>query len=254
MTLICMIIGGVLVGMSAFLLTGRGGFLIAGFNTMPKEQKAKWNEKALCRFIGMIMLPIGIMVALIGIEAIMDWFIYVFMGVTIVLVFFAIIYANGGKRFRNPDADETAAADTRVSSKVSIIAGIIITVSVVIAVVIMFTYGAREPDVTVNPDSISISGMYGTTVSFGDIREVHLYEQSMKSIGIGSRRSGLTVGDIYKGLFSKTGYGDGLLFVRGNSSPVIRIERSDSERDIFISFNNGDKTRELYEKIVQIYS
>ena len=38
--------------LSAILLSGRGSFLIAGYNTSSKEEKAKYNEKKLCRIVG----------------------------------------------------------------------------------------------------------------------------------------------------------------------------------------------------------
>ncbi|MGZ9848294.1 DUF3784 domain-containing protein [Macrococcus psychrotolerans] len=39
-----------------YMLTGRGGFLIAGYNMLPKEQKQKYDEKRLCRFTGAVFI------------------------------------------------------------------------------------------------------------------------------------------------------------------------------------------------------
>ena len=43
---------------------GKAGFLLAGYNTMSREEKAKWDEKRLLRFSGkciivLSILPIG---------------------------------------------------------------------------------------------------------------------------------------------------------------------------------------------------
>ena len=38
--------------LSIILLMGKGSFLIAGYNTKSKEQKAKYNAKKLCRVVG----------------------------------------------------------------------------------------------------------------------------------------------------------------------------------------------------------
>jgi len=38
--------------LSVILLSGRGSFLIAGYNTSSKEEKAQYNEKRLCRVVG----------------------------------------------------------------------------------------------------------------------------------------------------------------------------------------------------------
>lgn len=37
---------------SIMLLCGKGSFLIAGYNTLPKEKKKTYNEKKLCRVVG----------------------------------------------------------------------------------------------------------------------------------------------------------------------------------------------------------
>ena len=38
--------------LSIILLSGRGGILVAGYNTASKKEKAKYNEKRLCRTVG----------------------------------------------------------------------------------------------------------------------------------------------------------------------------------------------------------
>ena len=38
--------------LSLVLLSGRGAWLIAGYNTMSPEEKARYDEKALCRSTG----------------------------------------------------------------------------------------------------------------------------------------------------------------------------------------------------------
>ena len=40
---------------SIILLSGKGAFLIAGYNTSSKEKKAQYDEKKLCRMMGCSM-------------------------------------------------------------------------------------------------------------------------------------------------------------------------------------------------------
>ncbi|WP_099466520.1 DUF3784 domain-containing protein [Konateibacter massiliensis] len=47
-----------------YLLTGRGGWLIAGYNTASKEEKEKYDEKKLCRSMGVLMLVIAVIICL----------------------------------------------------------------------------------------------------------------------------------------------------------------------------------------------
>ena len=56
----------VFLGMIALFLVlglifsrGKGAFLIAGYNTASKAEKAKYDEKALCRFMGKIMFAMA---------------------------------------------------------------------------------------------------------------------------------------------------------------------------------------------------
>ncbi len=42
--------------LSLVLLSGRGAWLIAGYNTMSPEEKARYDEKALCRSTGWMLL------------------------------------------------------------------------------------------------------------------------------------------------------------------------------------------------------
>lgn len=47
---------GVIFLLSLVLLSGRGAWLIAGYNTMSREEKARYDEKALCRRVGLMLL------------------------------------------------------------------------------------------------------------------------------------------------------------------------------------------------------
>ena len=97
------IMGILIVISSIFLLSGRGSFLIAGFNTMSKDEKEKYNKKALCKFVGKLLLPIGILLPCLAIGGILgiSWFPAVYIVVVLGIVIFAVIYANTGNRFRN---------------------------------------------------------------------------------------------------------------------------------------------------------
>jgi len=94
-------VGGVMVILSAILLTGRGEFLLAGYNTMPKNQKAQYDTPALCKFMGKIILLLAVLVILAGIEALYaPWFWVVWSIAFVGILVFAIIYANTGNRFK----------------------------------------------------------------------------------------------------------------------------------------------------------
>ena len=72
--LLTILIGG---GISLVLLMGKGGFLIAGYNTASEKERRKYNEKKLCRTVGAYMALITVLVLgaeLLG-ENIPDWYL-----------------------------------------------------------------------------------------------------------------------------------------------------------------------------------
>ena len=100
--IICGAIGGVMFIMSLILLTGRGSFLVAGYNTMSKSEKERYDAVALSKFVGKILLPMAILTTLVGIESLVElWWFWVIWGISFVgLLVFAIVYANMGNRFK----------------------------------------------------------------------------------------------------------------------------------------------------------
>ena len=52
--------------LSVVLLSGHGAFLIAGYNTLSKEEKSKYDEKKLCRVFGVGMSVITICIAVMA--------------------------------------------------------------------------------------------------------------------------------------------------------------------------------------------
>ena len=54
--------------LSVVFLLGKGAFLIAGYNTASKKEKARYNEKRLCRVMGAGM---GILTVLVGLCALL---------------------------------------------------------------------------------------------------------------------------------------------------------------------------------------
>ena len=58
------ILVGILLVISIYLFSGKGGWLIAGYNTLSEEKKEKYNEKKLCRATGVFMLTVTIGITL----------------------------------------------------------------------------------------------------------------------------------------------------------------------------------------------
>ncbi len=84
------------------MMTGRGSFLIAGFNTMPAEEKEKYNEITLCKFMGKMMfaLAFSMLLWLFSVAYDIQWLLYMGLILFLFIVAFIVIFMNTGKRFK----------------------------------------------------------------------------------------------------------------------------------------------------------
>lgn len=83
---------------------GKGAFLIAGYNTASKAEKAKYDEKALCRCMGKLMFALAGTWVPIALSALLDrmWLLWLGLGLFLVVCLGGVIYMNTGNRFRRP--------------------------------------------------------------------------------------------------------------------------------------------------------
>lgn len=100
-------VSAIFIFLGIMLSMGKWSFLIAGFNTLTKEEKERYDVKSLCKFMGKIMFLIAFSVALpsIGEKYNIEGMIYLTPMCIIGIVIFAVIYANTGNRFENKVED-----------------------------------------------------------------------------------------------------------------------------------------------------
>ena len=81
---------------SIMLISGHGGFLIAGYNTASKEEKAKYDEKKLYRVKGIGVLAITVFAFLIVLfqNVLPSFFVYIAVEIVLVDVFITNILKN----------------------------------------------------------------------------------------------------------------------------------------------------------------
>lgn len=82
--------------LSIVLISGHGSWLISGYNTASKEEKAKYNEKKLCRTMGIGMSVIAVLILIMGLfeNFLSAFFIYIAVGIIVVDVVVIIILGN----------------------------------------------------------------------------------------------------------------------------------------------------------------
>lgn len=95
-------LGLLLVVVSCILLSGRGASLLAGYLTASREARKRIDAKALCRFMGKTLLPIGIATPAVALGGVchIGWLPPAYALLVVGLLLFAVIWANTGGRFR----------------------------------------------------------------------------------------------------------------------------------------------------------
>ena len=73
---------GLMLALSLVLISGRGSWLIAGYNTASPEEKAKYDAGKLCRVTGWGLLPMALLIFAMGLweDVLPGWFAYAALG------------------------------------------------------------------------------------------------------------------------------------------------------------------------------
>lgn len=83
----------------------KASWLIAGYNTSSKEEKEKYDETALCKFVGNLLFVLAVIILFIAaagflnlryftVITIIGWILFVIVTIG------AVIYMNTGSRFK----------------------------------------------------------------------------------------------------------------------------------------------------------
>lgn len=100
-------LGGILLFlmMSIMFLQGKGAILIAGYNTMSEEEKSKFDEVALCKATGKVMVGItcSMVIVLLGEFFQVDWLMIVGFGLMSLFAIGGVVYMYTGNRFEVSD-------------------------------------------------------------------------------------------------------------------------------------------------------
>ena len=82
--------------LSIVLLSGHGSWVISGYNTASEEEKEKYDEKKLCRTMGVGMSVIAVLILIMGLfeNVLPAFFIYIALGIILVNVVVIIILGN----------------------------------------------------------------------------------------------------------------------------------------------------------------
>lgn len=84
---------------------GKGAFLIAGYNTMPLEDREKYDTVALCKFMGKLIFALcfSMIFWLLSIVFDKQFLFFIGLGLFMIFLLFGLIYMNAGNRFKKKE-------------------------------------------------------------------------------------------------------------------------------------------------------
>ena len=90
------IVFGIFAVISIILLSGHGSWFISGYNTASREEKEKYDEKKLCRTMGIGMSVIAILLLIMGVfeNILPEFFVYIALGIILADVVITIVLGN----------------------------------------------------------------------------------------------------------------------------------------------------------------
>jgi len=219
---------------TAFILTEKNApYLLSGYNTMSKEEQAKFDLESYVPYFRKFHLFLGISFGVIGLA--LHRFVSenasgIFVGIYPILAYIYFIWK--GNRY--------ASGKYKRMTKI----GIGVMIATLFFVIGLMMLGFKNDPLIVHKDKIQFKGSYGETLSKEDITDVQLVEKLPK---ITMRTNGFALGKINKGYF-RTKDGETVkLLLNSDRKPYIQITKNNGKK---IFFSSKDKSNEqLFEDI-----
>ena len=228
----------VLLGvMSVVFLLGKGGFLIAGYNTASAGEKAQYDEKKLNQTFG---IGSAIMTLLLLLSIFFEETAMKILPIGIILVVIALLIASN-TICKNKDV--TAPSTSKQKSKTSTIASIVITMIVCLGVLVMLFTG--DITIKVNGQSLIADASFTspTTIQFQDIEEIDY----VRDIPLGKRTNGIGSAKLQAGHFRNDLYGDYMLYSYSDCHDYIVLKTKLGF--VVINAKNSQDTKQLYSNL-----
>lgn len=237
------ICGAVVFGTGVFLYKTKKIEIIKSY-----DSRKKYDRDGLARFEGKNYMYTGGLLIVMGILNL--FFEYGIIFIVALGVFFVLTTAisiksiNGKSKYILSQNEKTAKMEQK-RSKMKIIAILIIIIIAVVPIGIILGVELNEKTVfSVNGKDVKIkAGIEKASFNLDDIKKVYI----KNTIPSFSKINGFNLGDINRGRFNVSGYGDGNIFIETNKGPYLYIMLKNSF--VIINSKNALKINSYYHKI-----
>ncbi|MCH5281875.1 MAG: DUF3784 domain-containing protein [Lachnospiraceae bacterium] len=237
--------------LTIILLSGKGSFLIAGFNTAPEKVRKQYDKKKLSRGYGVGVGVIAVFITLSGIlesDTILHLIpLVIILSVVLTTLYGTILCRKKPTETENADDGEITESESwdKGEKRVMRAFGIPLLVIVLLLLLIPFLYLGK---VTVSYEeqgfSVKVSGWKEKKVLYEEIEDAELVTE----FSVGSRTGGLATVKLLAGNFNNGALGAYELYAYKDSSEWLLLYREG--KPLVIGFESAEETEELYEKIL----
>jgi hypothetical protein len=229
----------ILIGVGFIVTENNANQLLTGYNTMPEEERQKFDIKSYITYFRNFHIFLGISLFVIG------FFLYyfidsdwsgIFMGTYPILAYVYFIWKSN--KFSKQD-------DKKQNRKALIAMGIMIVVFT--SIVFMFYSSLKDNSIEMNNQMINIQGDFGIDLKTNEVKSVELVNNLPN---ITSKVNGFALETILKGYF-KTDDGEKVkLLINSDKKPVILITTTKDQK---IYYSSKDRSNaEIYSELQKV--
>lgn len=231
--------------MTILFLSGKGSFLIAGYNTASKADQAKYDEKKLCRVVG---LGMGVITCLTAVsmyfeDSAPEWFFTVVPVIIVLVVIVMLVLCNTICKAKNPPVLEESEEEKRKQRVKERRVWIFVAAAFILVGILLVT---GDIETTADNENIYIKASYwkDKQIALDDVKNITYRE----ALGTGKRVGGFGSFKLAEGSFRNDEFDNYTLYAYENCDTYIVLDTSDGI--LVINAKTEEQTRELYENLV----
>ncbi len=238
MTTTNVIIGASFILLGILVKHGNMHFLIAGYNTMPRDKKKNVDIQGFSTLfrncfilIGFVIIAGNFIFQWLGMHLLSEWITGISVGS--ILPYLLI----KGQKFDKNNSPEKVKRNPKF---ILFIYGIILTI-----VIAFLLYGYSNTKVNFQNEEFKISGLYGIELPYQSIDKVELLSEIPK---IKLKTNGFSLGCVMKGNFKLEEVGYCKLYIKTLKAPFIKIVYYDTWI-IFLNFADIEETKKIFSEL-----